>query len=76
MTFPCISLDEFQMYIDYFTKLSIDLLRLDGAHGTATDEIWIRKYFEGSGRGLIVAPRHYMRSGTAGTHEKGQLEER
>jgi len=37
--------------IVYFTKLSVDFLRPDGDHGNATDEIWIRKDFEGSGRG-------------------------
>jgi hypothetical protein len=50
------------MYTVYFTKLSVDFLRLDGARGNATDDIWIRKDFEGSSRGWIVAQYRYLRS--------------
>jgi hypothetical protein len=49
MTFPCFSLYMFLMYTVY--KAVSRFLRLDGAFGTATDEIWIRKDFEGSDRG-------------------------
>jgi len=65
MTLPCFSLYVFLMYIVYFTKVSVDFLRLDGAYGTETDdgaygtetdEIRIRK---DSNEAVVAESWHY-----------------
>jgi len=56
MTLPCFSLYVFLMYIVYFTKVLVHFLRLDGAYGTETDEIRIRK---DSNEAVVAESWHY-----------------